>query len=231
MMYVGLRYDPRKEHPIYLTGHDQRSLAEQMRREAIAFGYGRAERAIALTDGANGLEATLSSHFGGNVECVLDFWHASEHLHDWARRAAGTLPGVPPSWQRAPEGGVGEHPSGAAGQVFAEQRDGPLGGEVAPLLRGVTQEFAEPLPVRRGQQARPPGPVTVGEGIWGVVPARHRNPGVDGSEREPERATEATGSPGATARTARVRQYMRASRGDGVDVPAVVASRSGPRCP
>jgi hypothetical protein len=39
-MYVGLRYDPRKEHTIYLTGYDQRSLVEQRRREAIAFDFG-----------------------------------------------------------------------------------------------------------------------------------------------------------------------------------------------
>jgi hypothetical protein len=85
MRYVGLLDDPRKEHTIYLTGYDQRSLAEQMRAYAIGFKFGVADRVIALTDGGNGLEGALSGHFGGKVEFILDFWHASQHLHTWAK--------------------------------------------------------------------------------------------------------------------------------------------------
>jgi len=85
MMYVGLLYDPRKQHTIYPSGYDHRCLASQMRAYAIAFGLGSANRVVALTDGGNGLEAAFAGHFGGNVEFVLDFWHASEHLHGWSK--------------------------------------------------------------------------------------------------------------------------------------------------
>lgn len=51
------------------------------------------------------MESALSGHFGGRVTFVLDFWHASEHLHamariwhgegptgaGWAEQAAGVL--------------------------------------------------------------------------------------------------------------------------------------------
>lgn len=89
MMYVGLLYNPKKDHTIYLTGYDQHRLAEQMRSYALAFGLGQAQRVIALTDGGNGLESTLTRYFGGNVECLLDFWHASQHLHHWAKLRYG----------------------------------------------------------------------------------------------------------------------------------------------
>jgi hypothetical protein len=85
MLSVGVLYDPRKEHTVYLTGFDQKRVAEQLREYAIAFHLGRADHVVALTDGAAGLESALAGHFGGRVEFVLDFWHASEHLHGMAR--------------------------------------------------------------------------------------------------------------------------------------------------
>lgn len=85
MMNVGLLYDPHKEHTVYLTGFDQKGVAERLRDYAIAFDLGRAGRVVALTDGGAGLESALGSHFGGRVTFVLDFWHASEHLHGMSR--------------------------------------------------------------------------------------------------------------------------------------------------
>ena len=86
MMNVGLLYDPHKKHTIYLSGFDQKDVAERLRDYAIAFDLGRADRVVALTDGGAGLESALSSHFGGRVTFVLDFWHASEHLYESAAR-------------------------------------------------------------------------------------------------------------------------------------------------
>jgi len=85
MLNVGLLYDPHKKHTIYLSGFDQKGVAEQLRDYAIAFDLGRAERVVALTDGGAGLESALSHHFGACVTFVLDFWHASEHLHEMTR--------------------------------------------------------------------------------------------------------------------------------------------------
>lgn len=103
MLNVGLLYDPHKKHTIYLSGFDQKAVAEQLRDYAIAFDLGRAARVVALTDGGAGLESALSSHFGARVAFVLDFWHASEHLHEmsrvwhgeaaasWAEQAVGVM--------------------------------------------------------------------------------------------------------------------------------------------
>jgi hypothetical protein len=85
MLSVGLLYDPRKKHTTYLTGFDQKGVAERLRDYAIAFDLGRADRVVALTDGGAGLESALGGHFGGRVTFVLDFWHASEHLHGMSR--------------------------------------------------------------------------------------------------------------------------------------------------
>lgn len=112
MLSVGLLYDPCKKHTVYLSGFDQKDVAERLREYAIAFDLGRADRVVALTDGGAGLESALSRHFGAQVTFVLDFWHACEHLHEmsrvwhgdgvaatrWAEQAVGVM--------RA-EGGVG----------------------------------------------------------------------------------------------------------------------------
>jgi hypothetical protein len=89
MLYVGLLYTPDKEHTLYLTGYDRDRLIDQMRAYAIGFQLGKADRIVALTDGANGLENALQSHFGGKVECILDFWHVCEHVHGYARLCYG----------------------------------------------------------------------------------------------------------------------------------------------
>jgi hypothetical protein len=103
MLNVGLLYDPHKEHTIYLSGFDQKVVAEQLREYAIAFDLGRADRVVALTDGGAGLESALGRHFGARVTFVLDFWHACEHLHEmsrvwhgdgaasWAEQAVGVM--------------------------------------------------------------------------------------------------------------------------------------------
>jgi hypothetical protein len=105
MLYVGLLYDPRKEHTVYLADFDHEAVAAPPRRYAVALRLGAAEAVVALTDGGAGLEAALRRCFGA-VEFVLDFWHASEHLYafawlwhgrdspagrQWAEQAAGVL--------------------------------------------------------------------------------------------------------------------------------------------
>ena len=35
-----------------------------------------------LADGGNGLEEALQRHFWDDLTCILDWYHASEHLHD-----------------------------------------------------------------------------------------------------------------------------------------------------
>ena len=63
-------------------------VGAQLRRECRAVGIDRADRVIALTDGGNGLEDCLTDVLAGQVaevEFILDFWHASEHLQEFAK--------------------------------------------------------------------------------------------------------------------------------------------------
>ena len=131
MLSVGLLHDPRKEHTIYLTGFDQKDVAERLRDYAIAFDLGRADRVVALTDGGAGLESAPGGHFGGGVTFVLDFWHASEHLHGVAR-----------AW----------HGDGAAATGWAEEAVGVMRGSGGAGLLGWLAahgpEAGAPEPVR-----------------------------------------------------------------------------------
>jgi hypothetical protein len=81
MLYVGLLYTPDKRHTAYLTGLDFEQVAAQLRSYAAAFGLGRAETLVAVTDGGNGLERVLRQAFHEGVEFVLDWSHVAEKLH------------------------------------------------------------------------------------------------------------------------------------------------------
>jgi len=81
MLYVGLLYDPRKEHTVYLSDFDFEVVAGWMRHYATACGLGVAETLVALTDGGNGLERVLRQAFSDAVVFVLDYYHAAERLH------------------------------------------------------------------------------------------------------------------------------------------------------
>jgi len=89
MAYVGMLYNPRSQHDLqpperhsvrYLAGFYQLDeLGLQLRRQAAQVGWDDAEQQIALSDGGNGLEEFFRKNFP-LAECILDFWHAAEHL-------------------------------------------------------------------------------------------------------------------------------------------------------
>ncbi|MDY3560173.1 hypothetical protein R5W23_001398, partial [Gemmata sp. JC673] len=54
MMYVGVLYTPDKEHTEYVSGWDLDEVAARLRRVAVARGFGRAGRVVAVMDGGNG---------------------------------------------------------------------------------------------------------------------------------------------------------------------------------
>ncbi len=63
-------------------------MSRQLRREALSVGLDQADVLIGLTDGGAGLEDCLLDVFaglGGQMEFILDFFHASEHVHEFAR--------------------------------------------------------------------------------------------------------------------------------------------------
>jgi hypothetical protein len=84
MLYTAILYTPDKSHSHYLVDFDLDQLAAQMRQAAIALGLGVADQLIAISDAGNGIEAALRRHFEDDLLCILDWYHASQHLHAFA---------------------------------------------------------------------------------------------------------------------------------------------------
>jgi hypothetical protein len=61
------------------------ALGQPLRRQAAQVDMGRAERWVALSDGGAGIEDWLRKNFPRVEAVILDFYHAAEHLCDWAR--------------------------------------------------------------------------------------------------------------------------------------------------
>ncbi len=104
MLYVGLLYDPGKEHAVYLSDFDFETVAAWMRGYATASGLARAETVVALTDGGNGLERVLRQAFSDAVVFVLDFYHAAERLHAFGGLLHGHDPGAARAWAEQAKG-------------------------------------------------------------------------------------------------------------------------------
>ncbi len=85
MLYTALLYTPGKEHTRYLVDFDLDVLAEQVRAQARALGISRVSDLIAITDGGNGLEEALQRHLATDLRTILDWYHAAEHLSDFAK--------------------------------------------------------------------------------------------------------------------------------------------------
>lgn len=70
----------------YVTSLEgQEAVAEPLRHMAGRVGIGAAQRWIAVCDGGAGLEDLLKRSFGRLDVVILDFFHAGEHLGDFAK--------------------------------------------------------------------------------------------------------------------------------------------------
>jgi hypothetical protein len=85
MLYTALLYTPQKEHTRYLVDFELDALAEQVRAQARAVGLTQVSELIAVTDGGNGLEEALQRHLADDLTTILDWYHAAEHLCDFAK--------------------------------------------------------------------------------------------------------------------------------------------------
>ena len=90
MLYTALLYTPQKEHTRYLVDFTLDALAAQVRRQARAVGLTQVSDLIAVTDGGNGLEEALQRHLADQVTTILDWYHAAEHLCDFAKVRYGS---------------------------------------------------------------------------------------------------------------------------------------------
>jgi hypothetical protein len=84
MLYTALLYTPDKRHTRYLVDFELEALAAQVRALAQALGVPQVSDLIAITDGGNGLEEALDRHLADNLQTILDWYHAAEHLHAFA---------------------------------------------------------------------------------------------------------------------------------------------------
>jgi hypothetical protein len=85
MLYTALLYTPEKEHTRYLVDFELDGLAGQVRHQATALGIAQVSDLIAVTDGGNGLEEALQRHLAENLTTILDWYHAAEHVADFAK--------------------------------------------------------------------------------------------------------------------------------------------------
>jgi hypothetical protein len=86
MIYTATLYTKDKSHTHYLVDFDLDQIARQLRAAATALGLGKADQLIAICDGGNGLEEALHRNFHDELLCILDWYHASQHLHDYAKQ-------------------------------------------------------------------------------------------------------------------------------------------------
>jgi hypothetical protein len=130
MLYVGLLYDPGKEHTLYLVDYDFEELGQSLRRYACALGVGAAETLVALTDGGAGLERVLRQGVSGAVAFVLDWWHVSQKLHELGGLLHEQDPGAARVWAQTQEAILWDQ--GGAALVGAMDRRGwPSGASAA----------------------------------------------------------------------------------------------------
>ena len=85
MLYTALLYTPDKKHCRYLVDFELDVLAAQVRSQAGACGVAAVRDLIAVTDGGNGLEEALQRHLADDLVTVLDWYHAAQHLCDFAK--------------------------------------------------------------------------------------------------------------------------------------------------
>lgn len=104
MLYTALLYTPNKEHTRYLVDFDLEALAEQVRFQAAALGITQVSQLIAITDGGNGLEEALHRHLADNLRTILDWYHAAEHLCDFAQVWHGRDEDARQSWAQQAKG-------------------------------------------------------------------------------------------------------------------------------
>jgi hypothetical protein len=88
MAAVGMIYNPgvpgQARYLAGLTG-GLAALGEPLRRQGAQVGMDRADRWVAISDGGAGIEEFLRATFPRVAVVILDFYHAAEHLGDWAK--------------------------------------------------------------------------------------------------------------------------------------------------
>ena len=88
MAAIGMIWNAGEEgHVRYVCGLTEglAALGQPLRRQGEQVGMDAAERWVALSDGGAGIEDWLRMNFPRVEAVILDFYHAAEHLCDWAK--------------------------------------------------------------------------------------------------------------------------------------------------
>ncbi len=142
MLYTAILYTPDKAHSHYLVDFDLDRLAAQMRRAAIALKLSRADQLIAISDAGNGIEAALKRHFWEDLLCILDWYHAAQHLHAFARCLHPRAAPEQAAWAEQAKGILYEQ-GGTALVAWLRTLPAPADESVADELRKVVNYFAD----------------------------------------------------------------------------------------
>jgi hypothetical protein len=142
MLYTAVLYTPDKGHSHYLVDFDLDRLAAQMRQAATRLGLGAANQVIAITDAGNGLEAALRRHFWDDLLCILDWYHASGHLHAYAGYLHAGDSGAAAAWARQAKDLLYER-GGPALVEHLRRQPVPEDAEAAEELRKLVGYFAD----------------------------------------------------------------------------------------
>jgi len=142
MLYTGILYTPDKSQTHYLVDFDLDSVVAQMRQAAIAFGLGEADQVLAVSDAGNGLEEALHRHFWEDLLCILDWYHASQHLHDYAKVLHPKEAQLAAAWAKQAKDLLYEQ-GGEALLLYLRGLPVPADDSVADELRKLTNYIAD----------------------------------------------------------------------------------------
>ncbi len=141
MIYTATLYTPDKKHMHYLVDFELDVIAAQLRQASKALGLGVADQLVAISDGGNGLEEALRRHFWDDLTCILDWYHASQRLHDHAKALAPRDATAAAAWARQAKD-ILYVQGGTALLVHLRQQPVPAGAAVADELRKLIGYFA-----------------------------------------------------------------------------------------
>jgi len=141
MLYLATLYTPDKSSAVYLVDFELGLLAAQLRQAAIAYGLAQADQVVAITDGGNGIEEALRGHFWDDLPCILDWYHASEHLHDYAACLHPKDAQAAAGWAEAAKGVLYER-GGQALVAYLREQGAPAEAEAAEEYRKLVNYFA-----------------------------------------------------------------------------------------
>jgi hypothetical protein len=159
MLYTATLYTPDKSRTHYLVDFDLDGIAAQLREAVKALGLGEANQLIAITDGGNGLEEAIHRHFWDDLLCILDWYHASQHVHDYAKALHPTDAGACAAWAERAKGILYEQ-GGTA--LLAHLRRQPVPSEAA-----VADEMRKLIGYFEGNEHRTDYPSYRGHG-WDI---------------------------------------------------------------